>query len=450
MEGLHLTADLHDCRCDVSLLTDAKQLAALCSSMTHRTGLTAVVDRWHTFPDHEGQPGGVTGVLLLAESHLAIHTWPERAAVTLDVYVCNFVLDNSGKARDLMGLLQQAFRPGRADRRQLHRGSGATTAADDGYVLEALNPHSVYGFRFERRLLSLRTPFQQLELLESEALGRTLRLDGRYMTSEADEFFYHEAMVHPAAMVHPFPERALILGGGDGGVAEELLKHPSMQRVTIVDIDPDVVDVARHELASIHRGALDDDRVRVLCEDGAAYVRSADDLFDLVVLDLTDPETPAGPMYTQEFMQSLGRVLAPGGAVVLHLGAPFFQPEQVRSLLLALRRTFRIVAPYGLHVPLYGAYWGMAVASDDFDPLSLTYEELASRLRRRGIGDLRYYNAQVHDALFALPNFYRDLAGPGTSLPRSDMDHPVPSERTLTQAGHAPPSRRAAAGDSPR
>src|SRR5690606_30115856 len=103
-----------------------------------------------------------------------------------------------------------------------------------------------------------------------------------------------------------------------------------------------------------------------------------EDLYDVILLDLTDPETPAGPMYTQEFMANLKRVLAPGGAVVLHLGAPFYEPEQVRSLVAALRRTFRIVSPYGLHVPLYGAYWGMAVASDDLDPTSLTYEELAS------------------------------------------------------------------------
>jgi len=264
--------------------------------------------------------------------------------------------------------------------------------------------------RIERRLLSLRTPFQQLELLESATLGRTLRLDGHYMTSEADEFFYHEAMVHPAAMVHPLPRRSLILGGGDGGSAEELLKHPSMQSVTLVDIDPVVIDVSRRELASIHRGALDDHRVQVLCQDGAAFVRETEDLFDLVVLDLTDPRTPADPMYTQEFMGQLRRVVAPGGAVVLHLGAPFFMPQQVRTLLAALRQTFRIVAPYGLHVPLYGAYWGMAVASDDLNPLALPYEELASRLRHREIGDLRYYNAQVHEALFALPNFYRDLA----------------------------------------
>ena len=410
MEGLHLTADLHDCRADRSLLVDAERLAQLCMARARSAGLTVVADRWHSFPGQAGEPGGVTGMLLLAESHLAIHTWPERKAVTLDVYVCNFMEDNSGKARDLMGSLVQAFRPARQDRQQLHRG-GRPSATGADYVLEALNAHSVYGFRFERRLLSMRTPFQQLELLESAQLGRTLRLDGRFMTSEADEFFYHEAMVHPAAMVHPFPERALILGGGDGGAAKELLKHPSIEDVKIVDIDPDVIDVARHELAAIHKGALDDPRVQVVCADGDEFVRSTQDLFDLVLLDLTDPETPAGPLYTQRFMEQVRNVLAPGGAVVLHLGAPFFEPQQVRALLASLRRSFRMVSPYGLHVPLYGAYWGMAVASDDLDVLSLSSRELASRMHRRGIADLRYYNPQVHEALFALPNFYRELAG---------------------------------------
>lgn len=414
MEGLHLTADLHDCRCHPALLTDARRLAELCRSTTAAAGLTAVSERWHAFPGGGDGPGGVTGMLLLAESHLAVHTWPERGAVTLDVYVCNFTDDNSGKARDLIGSLQQAFRPGRAQRQQLQRGDAPATAAlpGPGIVLEAINPHAVYGFRFDRRLLSLRTPYQQLELLESAQLGRTLRLDGRFMTSERDEFFYHEALVHPAAMAHPFPERALILGDGDGGAAEELLKHPSMQHVTVVDLDPDVVDIARHELASIHRGALDDERVQVLCEDGLAFVRACDTLFDLVLLDLTDPETPAGPLYTREFLQQVKRVLAPGGAVVLHLGAPFYEPEQVRALLAGLDDAFCVVRPYGLHIPLYGAYWGLAVASDDLDPLSLASSALQARLERRGIADLRYYNAPVHEALFALPNFYRELAGP--------------------------------------
>ncbi len=409
MQGLHLTADLRDCRCHPSLLTDAAKLADLCRSWTERTGLTIVGDKWHTFPDHEGEPGGVTGMLLLAESHLAVHTWPEHAGVTLDVYVCNFTDDNSGKARDLIGALQGAFQPGHAQRQQLHRGGDGLLDRRE-LVMESLDASTVYGFRFDRRLLTLRTPYQDLELLESRELGRTLRLDGRFMTSEADEFFYHEALVHPAAIAHPAPERALILGGGDGGAAEELLKHPSIRHVTLVDIDADVVDVARTELRSIHRGALDDERVRVRCEDGVAFVRASDELFDLVLLDLTDPETPAGPMYAEGFLADVRRLLAPGGAVVLHLGAPFHEAAQVRGLLGALARVFPQVWPYGLHVPLYGAYWGMAVASEALAPAALPASEVLARLQQRGVQDLRYYNAQVHGALFALPTFYRELA----------------------------------------
>ncbi|TFZ05698.1 polyamine aminopropyltransferase [Ramlibacter henchirensis] len=422
MEGLHLTADLHGCRCDPALLTDRARLADLCASLTIGAGLTIVAQRWHKFPDHAGSPGGVTGMLLLAESHLAVHTWPEVGGVTLDVYVCNFTGDNSGKARELMSALEHAFQPGRSRRQQLRRGRPDAAAGDpDEVVLEALNGESVYGFRFQRRLLFTRTPYQRLELLESSQLGRTLRLDGRFMTSEADEFFYHEALVHPVALVHPFPERALILGGGDGGAAEELLKHGSVRHVTLVELDAEVIGVARRELASIHRGALDDPRVQILCEDGDRFVNETEETFDLVFLDLTDPETPAGPMYTQNFMGRLKHILAPGGAVVLHLGAPFFEGEQVRSLLRSLRRTFRIVSPYGLHIPLYGAYWGMAVASDDLDTLSLSPFELAERLRRRAITDLRYYNPQVHDGLFALPNFYRALFADEPAVTR--MNH---------------------------
>ncbi len=409
MEGLHLTADLAGCRCDPALLTDAARLADLCTTLTVAAGLTVVADRWHRFPDHGGSPGGVTGMLLLAESHLAVHTWPELGGITLDVYVCNFSEDNSDKARRLMSGLEDAFQPGRSRRQHLHRGRPGADSDGDEVVLEDLNDHSVYGFRFQRRLLSTRTRHQQLELLESAQLGRTLRLDGRFMTSEKDEFFYHEALVHPAALVHPFPERALILGGGDGGAAEELLKHGSVEGITLVDLDAEVIEVARRELAGIHRGALDDPRVRILCEDGELFVATAEDSFDLVLLDLTDPETPAGPLYTQAFMSRLKRILAPGGAVVIHLGAPFFEGEQVRALVRSLRDTFRIVSPYGLHIPLYGAYWGMAVASDDLDPSSLSALELADRLRRRAITDLRYYNPSVHAGLFALPNFYREL-----------------------------------------
>ena len=411
MQGLHLTADLYHCACDEVLLTDAQALATMCRAHTLASGLTLVAEKWHTFPDFDGQPGGVTGMLLLAESHLAVHTWPERRGVTLDVYVCNFQSDNSAKAEALLQAILDALQPRDAQRQSLWRGDVDGPAPAGELVLEDVGGQAWFGFRFEQRLLAHQTRHQRLELLESSALGRTLRLDGRYMTSEADEFFYHEALVHPAAMAHPDPRHALILGGGDGGALEELLKHPGIEQATLIDLDGEVIDVARQHLGRIHRGALDDPRARVRVGDGVAFLASTAERFDLILLDLTDPDTPAAPLYTAEFFQRCRRVLRPGGALVLHIGSPFHQPAQVRRLCAQLQQVFAQVRPYGLHIPLYGTYWGLAVASDGLDPKAVPAARIGQRLAERGVGDLRYYNAEVHGALFALPNYYRDLVG---------------------------------------
>lgn len=408
MQGLHLTADLYRCACDASILTDADTLAALCRDRTLDVGLTLVGEKWHTFPEYQGEPGGVTGTLLLAESHLAIHTWPERNGVTLDVYVCNFEGDNSSKAEQLMNMLESAFQPGQSQRNRLWRGEADGPAAQGELLLENLNRDSVYGFRFARRLLSQQTEFQHLELLESTDMGTTLRLDGCLMTAEAEEYFYHEALIHPAAMAHPAPRTALIIGGGDGGALEELLKHP-LESATLIDLDKQVVDVARRHLTSINKGSLDDPRVTVRIGDGAEYVATTADRYDLVFLDLTDPETPAGPLYTQEFFEQCKNVLAPGGAIVLHLGAPFYEPAQVSSLAGALHDVFHHVHGYGLHIPLYGAYWALAIASDELDPTAISADQVQQRIEQRNIGDLQYYNNAVHGALFALPTFHRRL-----------------------------------------
>ncbi len=408
MQGLHLTADLYQCAADASLLIDEQALADLCRKATIASGLTLVAERWHTFPDYQGEPGGVTGMLLLAESHLAVHTWPERSGVTLDVYVCNFEDDNSQKAEQLMDALEQAFKPAQKQRNSLLRGDVDGPVDQGQLLLENLNATSVYGFRFKRQLLNTQTAYQHLELLESQDLGLTLRLDDSLMTSEADEFFYHEALIHPAAIAHGAPRNALIIGGGDGGALEELLKHP-LQAVTLIELDQGVVDVAREHLHSIHRGAFDDPRVTVRIADGADFVASTDQRFDLVYLDLTDPETPAGPLYTREFFQRCKGVLAPGGALVLHLGAPFYESEQVRQLNAAVASEFAHVRGYGLHIPLYGAYWALTVASDQLDAKAVDQTVVEQRLQQRGIHDLQYYNAEVHGALFALPNFHRKL-----------------------------------------
>src|SRR4029453_7079930 len=166
---------------------------------------------------------------------------------------------------------------------------------------------------------------------------------GHFMTSENDEFFYHENLVHPAAIAHPAPARALIVGGGDGGSADELFKHPSIESVTLAEIDSSVVAISRKYLAAVHRGALDDARLKLRIGDGFEYVRSASERFDLIVLDLTDPGGPSEALYTTDFYRACAARLEPAGAMTLHIASPIAHPQRIRSTLASLRQAFAVV-----------------------------------------------------------------------------------------------------------
>lgn len=422
MHGLHLTADLYDCRCDRALLTDAILLGQACRTAVTGAGLTRVAERFHAFPHCDGQPSGVTGALLLAESHLAVHTWPERRGVTLDVYVCNLRADNSARAQRVMDELLAQFEASRQVLHRLERGdaeglpSDHPEVADTGngpLLLEWLNPYSAYGFRARERLALLRSPHQTIEVFDTPQFGKLFRLDGHYMTSERDEFFYHEPLVHCAALAHPAPRSALVIGGGDGGSTEELFKHPGIERVVMAELDQQVIDIARTHLQSVHRGALDDPRLSIRIGDGRQFVRHCTERFDLIVLDLTDPDgTPAEALYGEDFFRDVRRLLHPGGALSLHVGSPLYCPQRVGDVIANLRRVFAVVRPLGLYIPLYGSYWSMAVASDQLDPLRLDPPELQRRLQQRGIGDLDCYSAQMHAALFTLPPYFARLLQP--------------------------------------
>jgi len=275
-------------------------------------------------------------------------------------------------------------------------------------IIERLNEAS--GVWFDGTLVERRqTPFQLLEVWDTPELGRIFRLDGFNMTSERDEFFYHENLVHPAAVAHPAPRRALVIGGGDGGSSEELLKHATMELVHMAELDPDVIEVAKAQFGRVHRGAFGDPRLKVTVGDGLAYLRTTDVRYDLVAMDLTDPVGPSVELYSPATFALAKRAMADGSALVLHVGSPFSHPQRVRQTLANLREVFRIVAPYFVHIPLYGSIWGFACASDSLDPRALEPAEVDRRLAARGVGDLQYYNGETHRAVFALPNYVRRL-----------------------------------------
>jgi len=278
-----------------------------------------------------------------------------------------------------------------------------------GLLTEYLTEDTGFFVRSTRQFERFHSPFQTVEVHDTVPFGTLFRLDGHFMTSEKDEFFYHENLVHTTAIAHPAPSKALIIGGGDGGSAEELLKYPTMKSVTLVEIDMAVIDVARKHFGAVHRGALADGRLSLRVEDGLAYVRSASETYDLIVLDLTDPGGPSEPLYTADFYRACATRLNPSGAMTLHIASPVAHPDRIRAGIANLRSAFAVVAPYLVTVPLYGGLWMMASASATLNPAYLTPLEVDRRIAQRRIGDLQYYNGDTHRASFALPNFVRNL-----------------------------------------
>jgi spermidine synthase len=399
MNGLHLIGDLSGCRCDPQLLLDGVRFKERCVELVRASGLT-VMDA--SFRQFDG--GGFTGIVLLAESHLAIHTWPEKQGLTLDVYVCNYSADNSAKARQVFDAIIEHFQPTEVARHAIDRG--------EHLLMEPLNDSTGFYIRASRQVGEWQTRFQKMEIYDTPHYGRIFRLDGYNMTSEKEEFVYHENLIHPALTAHNAPRKVLIIGGGDGGSSEEALKHPSVGSVTMVEIDADVIRVAKEHFEAVHNGVFDNPKLRVLVEDGMKFVRETHERFDLIALDLNDPMGPAEALYSTEFFQQLRAALAPGGALVLHIGAPVARPDRVGELAQRLNGIFRIVRPYTMYIPLYGSLWAMAVCSDKLDPKSFTADEIDRRIEQRKLQDLKYYNGETHEGVFALPNFVRDLVAP--------------------------------------
>lgn len=261
----------------------------------------------------------------------------------------------------------------------------------------------------------VRSPHQHIQIGESPEFGHIFRLDGRIMSTEADAFIQHELMVHPMAVAHGAPRSALVLGGGDGGSARELLRLPGIARVSVAELDGEVVALSRRWLGGIHQGAFDDARLQLHIGDALAFLHAAaqaGDTFDLMVFDLTEADDggPAVPLFAAGGLAAARRCLAPGGALSIHLGPLFHRPRTARALMDRLRMHFARVAVLSVAIPAYGAVWGIAFASDSLDvshpdPVAMERVWQAWKLD----GALRCYRPALHPALFMLPTHLQGI-----------------------------------------
>ncbi len=279
----------------------------------------------------------------------------------------------------------------------------------DEWSEEVLHDDLRIKFRIDRLLFDSETEHQRLKLFESKSFGRVLTLDSVVQTTTSDEFIYHEMMAHLPILAHGRAKRALIIGGGDGGMAEEVLKHESVEHVTMVEIDPGVVEFSKQYLPEICKGAFDDPRLDLVIADGAKFVAETDERFDVAIIDSTDPIGPAEVLFTEAFYGNVKRCLSKGGIVATQNGVPFLQTAELTSTLAAFRKLFRDPTCYLATVPTYvGGPMAFGWGTDDESLRQVTEEELARRFEASGI-ETRYYTPAVHKAAFALPPYIQDM-----------------------------------------
>ncbi|NPA47304.1 MAG: polyamine aminopropyltransferase [Thermococci archaeon] len=257
------------------------------------------------------------------------------------------------------------------------------------------------GFKIKRLILDIQTKFQHLELYETVGFGKLLVLDGTVQLVEKGEESYHEPLVHPAMLAHPDPKRVLIIGGGDGGALREVLRYP-VERVVMVEIDGDVIDVCRRHLG-IDRGAFDDPRAEVIVGDGVEYLRNTEERFDVIIVDSTDPVGPAKMLFSEGFFRDAFEKLSENGVYVTQAGSVYLFTDELVDAYRNMLGVFDDVAYFSFPVIGYASPWAFLAGTKgevDFRSIDLSRAEALS-------ADLRYYDPRAHETLFWMPAYIR-------------------------------------------
>jgi spermidine synthase len=266
-------------------------------------------------------------------------------------------------------------------------------------------------YRVERVLHETRTEHQHLALFEQKFFGKMLMLDGATQVTTRDEFVYHEMMTHVPIFAYGKAREVLIVGGGDCGIAEEVLKHKSVKRLTQVEIDASVVEFSKEHFPEFTRPVLGNERFDLVIDDGMRYVADTQRRFDVIIVDSTDPQGPGKVLFSHRFYAACKRCMNPGGVLVTQNGVPLFQPGELKQGMKKLRSVFADATCYVAAIPTYvGGHMAMGWATDNTRLREIPVVTVAARYRRAGGFRTKYWTPQVHRAAFALPRFIADLA----------------------------------------
>ncbi|MEC4683782.1 MAG: polyamine aminopropyltransferase [Nitrospirota bacterium] len=301
--------------------------------------------------------------------------------------------------------------------------NGARTSK---WYIEYAAPSLGHMHGIDEIIVSHQTNFQKVDILKTNVYGKALALDEKMQSTQVDEFIYHEALVHPAMIAHPSPRSVLIIGGGEGATLREALKHPTVEKAVMVDIDDQVISLSKKHLPEWHQGSFEDPRSTVLATDARKYLEESKDIFDVIITDLSEPveEGPAYLLYTREFYQIACDHLSPGGTISVQAGPaalPFLLAFS--AVFQTMRSAFPTVRGFSTNIPSFGLPWGFTLASKGVDPLAMTRDAVDRILTERNLTDLRFYDGLAHQGLFGIPRHIRE------ELDRSSIiiedNHPI-------------------------
>lgn len=419
--GNHILVEFMNC--EPHVMNDVAGIERDMVGAAQKAGATVINSTFHHF-----SPYGVSGVVVIQESHLAIHTWPEYGYAAVDLFTCGEM--NAWISFDH---LKECFGAKSYSAIEMKRGSVNLLTRNDFDIStmrqkasEWRNPEFFtrnvwFTDKDENQALSLRftgdvffdvqSPFQRVRILESYKYGKMLALDDMVMTTENDEFHYHEMISHPALFTLPTAKNILLIGGGDGGTVREILRHDHVEKVTMVEIDGAVIDACKEFLPNI-AAAFDHPKLELIVDDGIAFLKNAKaNTYDIIIVDGSDPVGPAEGLFSVEFYTNCYNALKETGILVAQGESPKFNEKAFAELNHTLQAIFgKDKAPVSLFfVPTYPTgMWSFQYGiKGDLNPKTISNKvEISDFVANKG---LRYYNEDIHFASFATPNFVKEL-----------------------------------------
>ncbi len=416
--GTHLLLELRDCR--AGILQDLDKVREIMVNAAREAKATVVEVAFHEF-----NPFGISGMVIIAESHLSIHTWPEYNYAAVDIFTCGEIIVPQEAAHYLIrefgsqspsmvemkrGMLSfdGTHLPHKVETEEIRR--ICLKPKNSKWFLDYLTPEEGHIHGIKKTLYSKKTKFQDMEIMETGSYGRCLILDQKMQSSEVDEFIYHEVLVHPAMLLHPEPKDVFIVGGGEGATLREVLRHKSVEHCLMVDIDEEVVRMSEELLPEYHAGAFDDKRTELAFTDARRWLEENDKKYDVIIIDISEPveEGPAYLLYTREFYKLVWDRLTDEGTIALQAGT-----TAIGKLLnlTAVHKTLQTVFPHVVSmpaaIPSFGLPWGFALASKKNDPRALTVDAVDKMIAQRIKGELKYYDGEAHQHLMHLPKYIR-------------------------------------------